>query len=439
MDDGYEEVKSKVLKYKRMLDNEDKVGHALKRLAAIQMSLELLTETGIGKAVNQLRNHDSYGDEAQRIVERWKELARSHGLKQRKSRSSSSSPVREERPSKTSKKKKKHERDEDSANETNDKPKKPKPSSKSSSVEGASGSGLSFADMLAKADDAKISKPKKMKLDPIDWKSSEIDMNYRPSKRLNFDPTPLVKDHQAGASESSLLDINMFRPRKDARKIYAGRPKGGYRGGVPSLQELCQRILITNIELIDEVGNAPYVLLKPVLEKCTPEQLHHIERLNPGLMDDTDELWERFVNRSFPKCVSDDDESWRECFARLRAEEERKLKRVSERINQHNRESAAPVRKALLADAKAPRDVRKRQIRYGTGHLNRSLPTASEVSKARKEIFERGNKDALANLPQAIRNTTSTLGSHSEKKKGPAKKGALMLKTLKMLKGKTRR
>uniref|UniRef100_A0A914RXQ4 TFIIS N-terminal domain-containing protein n=1 Tax=Parascaris equorum TaxID=6256 RepID=A0A914RXQ4_PAREQ len=61
-----------------------KMRHALRRLDSINMTLDLLSETGIGKAVNQLRNHEQYGDEALRIVNKWKDIARSHGLKQRK-------------------------------------------------------------------------------------------------------------------------------------------------------------------------------------------------------------------------------------------------------------------------------------------------------------------------------------------------------------------
>lgn len=49
-----------------------------------------------------------------------------------------------------------------------------------------------------------------------------------------------------------------------------------------------------------------------------------------------------------------------------------------------------PVKKAILAEAKAPREVRRRQIRHGTGHMHKDLPSASELSKARKAIFERG-------------------------------------------------
>ena len=40
------------------------------------MSVALLTETGVGKEVNRLRNHPEYGEKAQRIVEKWRKIAR---------------------------------------------------------------------------------------------------------------------------------------------------------------------------------------------------------------------------------------------------------------------------------------------------------------------------------------------------------------------------
>uniref|UniRef100_A0A915BR10 TFIIS N-terminal domain-containing protein n=1 Tax=Parascaris univalens TaxID=6257 RepID=A0A915BR10_PARUN len=420
-DDG--EVRAKVKKYMRMLGNEEKMRHALRRLDSINMTLDLLSETGIGKAVNQLRNHEQYGDEALRIVNKWKDIARSHGLKQRKSRSSLSSEEREESPPSEPKKEKRYR--EKTPEESSEKEKKSKTlkSKASTKVADTSASAVSFEEMLARGDIVKPSKPKKPKLDLGDWKSSQVDVNYRPSKRLNFEPTPIIKEHHAGVSEAASMDVSMFKPRKDMRKIYAGRPKGDIE--VPTLSTLCIRVLCANIDAIEEVGDTPYYLLKPVLEKCSPEQLSFIERRNPHLMEDSDELWEKIVNRVFPKCVTDNDETWRDCYTRMHVETERKLKMLSSRITQHSRESVAPVRKALLADAKAPRDVRKKQMRYGTAHQNHALPDACQISQARRAIFDKGSKEALANLPQAVRNADSTLGSHPEKKKAN-KKGALM-------------
>lgn len=50
------------------------------------------------------------------------------------------------------------------------------------------------------------------------------------------------------ATRGSNLDAAMFRPRKDARKIFAGRPKGDHCREVPSLIDICVRVLITHID-----------------------------------------------------------------------------------------------------------------------------------------------------------------------------------------------
>lgn len=53
--------------------------------------------------------------------------------------------------------------------------------------------------MLARADTAKPWKPKKLKLASNDWELPAVDINYKPSKVLKFEPTPLPKDnHRPG-------------------------------------------------------------------------------------------------------------------------------------------------------------------------------------------------------------------------------------------------
>uniref|UniRef100_A0A8R1TR99 TFIIS N-terminal domain-containing protein n=1 Tax=Onchocerca volvulus TaxID=6282 RepID=A0A8R1TR99_ONCVO len=429
MDDN-EDIREKVEKYKRMLSCDSKIGHALKRLANINMTLDLLSETGVGKAVNQLRNHDQYGTKAVQIVEKWKDMARSCGLKQRrKGYLSPSSEQEENHPKKSKKGNRREEKGSNNEQEVYNNGDEVHHSKAKSSNDGLGNacSGLSFADMLARADTAKPFKLKKMKTDCNDWKSSKVDINYKPSKVLNFEPIP--KEHHTDVSGTVMMDTSMFKPRKSVRKIYAGRPKNDTAKEVPTLLNLC----------IKEIGDTPYFILKPVLEKCSPNQLCLIERRNPQLMEDSDELWKRIVNRTFPKCEPANKEKWRECYYRLCEENERKLKLLSTKITQHNREATLPVKTALLADAKAPREIRRRQIRYGTQHATHPLPSANEISKARKEIFYKGNKEGLAHLPQAIRNISSSLGSHSEKKKIVPKKGILMIKTLRMLNVKRKR
>jgi hypothetical protein len=155
------------------------------------------------------------------------------------------------------------------------------------------------------------------------------------------------------------------------------------------------------------------------------------------LEEETDCLWERHVNRAFPRAEKDDYETWKECYSRLAEEREERLKHLSIKISNNARESAAPQRKALLADPIAPRNARRAQIKNGTLVSSSRLPSAAELSKSRRQIFETGNTADLRELPQAVRNTTSRLGGHSGNgplSKPTQKKGALMQKTLKMMK-----
>uniref|UniRef100_A0A0K0D5A8 Uncharacterized protein n=1 Tax=Angiostrongylus cantonensis TaxID=6313 RepID=A0A0K0D5A8_ANGCA len=90
---------------------------------------------------------------------------------------------------------------------------------------------------------------------------------------------------------------------------------------------------------------------------------------------------------------------------------------------------------AILADATAPTFVKRRQMRHGTTNVPTTLPSALELSSARRKIFETGgSKDALAALPAVMVKPNSRSVCKTENKKAPSKKGALMIKTMRMLK-----
>uniref|UniRef100_A0A914VZW1 TFIIS N-terminal domain-containing protein n=1 Tax=Plectus sambesii TaxID=2011161 RepID=A0A914VZW1_9BILA len=436
-----DEVRSKIEKYMEMLSDEDKIEHALRRLSKLPMNLEQLSDTGVGKAVNQLRNHDEFGEQAQQLVAKWKDVARNGGLRENhrgKQAAVEESPAEGSRkrprddPKEELKKKTKKERDNHNGNHND----------KSSS----STKGPSFEDMLAQSDSVKFSKPKKPKVD-LDWTkhAGQLDPNYHRKRVLNYEPVvaTVVSDNGASAGVKSKVprvDEDLLTMKnKNIMKIYAGRKKtNGVAGPVPTLFELCIRTICDNVDAIEDTGDIPFDILKPVLERCTPSQLFYIEQRNPYLKEDSDCLWEKHCQRDHRDCRSYDDESWRDCYQRMVHEREMKLKSLSSRVKQHQQIAASPVRTAKLADAKAPREMRKRQIRNGTAVIGQKLPTALEVSAARREIFDKGRNDSLRQLPSAVRNLNSALGSHSDKKKPTAKKGALMVKTLKMLKTRRR-
>ena len=65
---------------------------------------------------------------------------------------------------------------------------------------------------------------------------------------------------------------------------------------------------------IEFTGGVPYVVLRPILEKATPEQLIQLEYYNPYLLEDTDELWKIIAGRSFRAQKREEGESWREMY-----------------------------------------------------------------------------------------------------------------------------
>lgn len=67
---------------------------------------------------------------------------------------------------------------------------------------------------------------------------------------------------------------------KGRTAVFAGAARTTYTH-VYRLEQLCLRVLMDNIDRITYVGDAPYYLLKSVLERCDPKQLARIERINP--------------------------------------------------------------------------------------------------------------------------------------------------------------
>ncbi|KAK6031658.1 RNA polymerase II transcription factor SIII subunit A [Ostertagia ostertagi] len=284
--------------------------------------------------------------------------------------------------------------------------------------------------MVLQSADTAPSKSRKPR-DPH-WKWAEMPLlnNYQP-----FPQTFRAVKEAPPPPQDDFNPENMFKPRNERGKVFAGRRKVT-AVSLPSLFNLCLRVLSNNIRVLYYAEYINYDVLKPILEKCNAETLAHIESRHPYLEQDSGELWQRIVTKKYPGEEPDDGDSWKDLYSFLEKQREKKLKQLSQRIGKHHQaDSANAPRKAMLADAAAPSYVRRRQIQNGTV-ITKPLPSAIEVSSARRKIFETGGcKDALAALPKAVVNKNSTVGAKMDRgaKKAPAKKGALMIKTMKML------
>ncbi|XP_074656064.1 elongin-A-like isoform X2 [Tubulanus polymorphus] len=197
-------------------------------------------------------------------------------------------------------------------------------------------------------------------------------------------------------AEEHALNMAIGTKKHNRTQVYAGR-KQVYLTEVPTLFQACIRVLSDNVEELGYVGGVPYEILCPVLERCTPLQLYNIEEYNPVFISESSDLWEIHCQRDFRNYKPDEMESWRELYLRLHDEREAKLKSLTANISRAMVKKAAPERKTKLAYvdtvAKAPRDVRRRQMKFGTAG-----PAQSNKLNPLNKLSSRGGNPELASF-----------------------------------------
>ena len=93
--------------------------------------------------------------------------------------------------------------------------------------------------------------------------------------------------------------------------VFSGKKTGSFYAldePIPTLKDMCIRILQENVDRIDECGNLGYNVLQPILERAKPDDLMRIEEYNPKLMDDTGKILihtSKFRTFCLAKCSKD--------------------------------------------------------------------------------------------------------------------------------------
>ncbi|XP_022220825.2 transcription elongation factor B polypeptide 3 [Drosophila obscura] len=258
------------------------------------------------------------------------------------------------------------------------------------------------------------------KLEPLDpsiaLELPTISNNYKPLP-LNQTVMDVVFNHSGGTqkpsaaryfNESEALAAGISS-KTMRTKIYSG-VRTGQILQVASLFDLCTRVLQKNIDALEYTGGVPFEVLRPVLERATPQQLLNFEEYNPYLMDDSDILWQMHVTRHCRSQRREEMETWREMFLRCQEEKDRKLSILAESIRASQKISEAPVRKTQLAFVdsmvKPPRNVQRKQEQYGTkgkliatpaarvAALSSVTPNAAKVGDARLRVLGAGRDTA---------------------------------------------
>ncbi|XP_050297213.1 transcription elongation factor B polypeptide 3 [Anthonomus grandis grandis] len=265
-------------------------------------------------------------------------------------------------------------------------------------------------------------------LEPLDINLSSllpsITPNYRP---LN---APLDGQNRKLWTDDEALS-RVISAKHQRTKVYSG-VKCGYTK-VPTLFEICSRVLQDNLDALEYTGGVPYSILKPILEKANPDQLYQLEFHNPYLMDDSDELWQLHCHKEFRNKKREELETWRDMYMRCLDEREAKLKALTANIK-HSQDTSMPVRQTKLAYVdsfvKPPRNIARKQAKNGTAMAAMKKPsqTPSERLSLLAKSGEAG-KTAVPNPGKAAVERPAYTPSNLKPKKAP-----LMAKTLSLLK-----
>lgn len=205
-----------------------------------------------------------------------------------------------------------------------------------------------------------------------------IQPNYRPLPSI--DVTPLSPQRRKVPICNDEEDAGFTGKRFNSKMVVYSGSKTSYLPRMMTLYEQCIRVLQNNIDSIAEVGGVPFEILEPVLERCTPEQLYRIEQSNQWFTEDSDDLWMRHCQRDFKRETPQEYESWREMYLRLHDEREERLRLLTQNISSAhaNKPKGRQVKMAFVNSvAKPPRDVRRRQEKFGTISGSSAASTAA--------------------------------------------------------------
>ncbi|XP_003375034.1 RNA polymerase II transcription factor SIII subunit A family protein [Trichinella spiralis] len=464
---------------------------ALRKLETLPITLEILQQTGIGIALNSLRNEKEYSERVKTLVFKWKEIAYSTARKKgieidfcettankysvnprdatvaesavkiTSNLASSKVSTKPETSAKCEMKRSANIRSTEDAltseKESASVFKVPKVSKRIKLTTGSD----SFADALGSVDhlpkNYKRSHKRKLgekskqipngdSLPDVEiLKSLQTSLNEPgPSNQSNMyfvkadsKPPPYnkTKTNDSAIKKSctmkgdyDYLDQQLVKRGHSRTQVYSGRRSHTVQS-IQKLFDMCIRVLSDNIDQLEFTGGVPYSILRPVLTRASPQQLVKIEHYNPYLSIDLQELWKEHCKKEF-NCLACDllrKETYRQMYERMVMQREQKFlevtRSISESMNSANGtvkiisigiilfyllimilfNYISIVRVAKLSEVKTPRDVLRRQAKYGTGLL--TLPSCEDIIESRRYGLAGGGSSSRMKSQNTARRT----------------------------------
>jgi len=469
-------IKQKLSKYCE-LKNDAKVQEYLDQLNKINMSLDLLKKSELGKCLQKLKkDKKAYSNKAGEIVEKWKKLitvnAEPEGSTEDSKKTSKTEAASKPSKSLNNSSSKKRNSSSQLPTDANVPVKKLK---------------LSLSDYINKKGDLIKSEPTEPQTeseesqDPFADESSFNKITEEITKNLQLkmankpkeEPKKVVKPSRPPPKSSQLTvapktfqlpqtsamidltkssssisrplskpavppsvpkitnidnDISQYLSTKQKKRLmYTGKKEVSTT--VPQLHDMCVRNLVDSLDelpvwiytfnLTTKTLPVAYELVKPVLERANAKQLVKIESYSPDFVQHSDELWKKLCLKEFKDCEPEEDESWRELYFRKHDAKETKFRQTCMQISSKHA-NAPKGRKTLFASE---------SIGMRSSTLDKNNPRGSIKATLKAAL-------PLELVPMRSSNNSSKPAPRPHLQQKPT--ASLMAKTLKMMKN-TRR
>ncbi|KAJ7047106.1 RNA polymerase II transcription factor SIII subunit A-domain-containing protein [Mycena alexandri] len=163
---------------------------------------------------------------------------------------------------------------------------------------------------------------------------------------------------------------------------------------VPTLVQYCQRVAAIHVDAISSLGDEfRYDLVKPILERCTVDQLLRLEQGSPYLTKETPEIWKNLSLQRYPLAAErynrgdlEEPESWKTQYFVLVEEEAQRIEQAGIKIRRQRQEAEDRKKEQEI---KLTTQLPPAKRRWGVPVQPKTLfqKTRSEASRIRKSIF----------------------------------------------------
>ncbi|EPY49632.1 elongin-A [Schizosaccharomyces cryophilus OY26] len=160
-----------------------------------------------------------------------------------------------------------------------------------------------------------------------------------------------------------------------------------------SLKEICLQVAQKYINDIEDIGDYPYALLEPILERAPPDRLHLLEERSPHIKQESQSLWKLHVLRDFAlelqqfKAPLPSITDWRSLYQRLKKRRNTQYNEASEKLrNAYTKLEQTKQTKRIVPLEREPRSARPpKRLRP----MNNCAPKSSLMTKARNDFLKK--------------------------------------------------